>query len=494
MDWNNPKNDRARAAYDNFQPLDGTVRRQRRSSRSSTARLISRCASRHRRSSARSRHTNQAIELQITQEYIGQARHTVFLAPMWKEALDFDMHVGGAGHAGEGARRGQDVPPAAGRIRRRVERRARRQLVRQSSVAGESVRLRPPRVEPRPHVGYGSPTSGRGSRSATIRASCETVTAFSSTRGAPTSTTPGPLGLQTLTDIVGNHYGVAVEASERNGWGQWHRADDKGVGMDRTVATGTGYIGQYSPAGARDVRDRSRPVPTICCCSCTTCRTRTCCTRERRSSSTSTIRTTRAPTRSQRSCAMEGARRRGRRASASAPCARSSITRRGRRSSGATRSRVVPRDVGHRGREGPRGQLSGRIEARSHARLTGYVVKDVTPWETASGERARPAPPGRARRHSPSPAHRHARHRGSVFRREYRRARSACASAAVVGEWTAGDACPRGSSTALPRRAVCRHRRALRLGGRYRDRRVARRRRKRRRSTTSKVRPPPPAR
>ncbi len=61
----------------------------------------------------------------------------------------------------------------------------------------------------------------------------------------------GPLGLQTLTDIVGNHYGVAVEASENNGWGQWHRADDKGVGMDRTVATGTGYIGQYRPEVAR---------------------------------------------------------------------------------------------------------------------------------------------------------------------------------------------------------------------------------------------------
>ena len=57
----------------------------------------------------------------------------------------------------------------------------------------------------------------------------------------------GPLGLQTLTDIVGNHYGVAVEASERNGWGQWHRADDKGVGMDRTMASGTGYVGQYRP-------------------------------------------------------------------------------------------------------------------------------------------------------------------------------------------------------------------------------------------------------
>jgi alpha-glucuronidase len=57
----------------------------------------------------------------------------------------------------------------------------------------------------------------------------------------------GPLGLQTLTDITGNHYGVSVEASERNGWGQWHRADGNGVGMDRSVASGTGYIGQYRP-------------------------------------------------------------------------------------------------------------------------------------------------------------------------------------------------------------------------------------------------------
>src|SRR5262249_19305800 len=61
----------------------------------------------------------------------------------------------------------------------------------------------------------------------------------------------GVLGLQGLTDITGNHYGVAVEASENNGWGQWHRADAKGVGMDRTVATGTGFIGQYHPEVAR---------------------------------------------------------------------------------------------------------------------------------------------------------------------------------------------------------------------------------------------------
>jgi alpha-glucuronidase len=61
----------------------------------------------------------------------------------------------------------------------------------------------------------------------------------------------GPLGLQTLTDIVGNHYGVAVEASERNGWGQWHKSDESGAGFDRSVKTGTGYAGQYRGAVAK---------------------------------------------------------------------------------------------------------------------------------------------------------------------------------------------------------------------------------------------------
>jgi alpha-glucuronidase len=62
----------------------------------------------------------------------------------------------------------------------------------------------------------------------------------------------GPLGAGTLTDILHTHYGPGIESSERNGWGQWHRADEHGIGMDRTVATGTGYIGQYPPAVARE--------------------------------------------------------------------------------------------------------------------------------------------------------------------------------------------------------------------------------------------------
>ena len=61
----------------------------------------------------------------------------------------------------------------------------------------------------------------------------------------------GFLGTQTLTDITGSHYGPNIEASERNGWGQWHRDDAQGIGMDRSVATGTGFAGQYPPEVAK---------------------------------------------------------------------------------------------------------------------------------------------------------------------------------------------------------------------------------------------------
>src|SRR5580765_2740536 len=95
MDWRNAKNDRARAAVDNFQSLDGRF----------DSNVILQIKNGPIDFQAREpasplfgalRRTNQAIELQITQEYLGQQRHVVFLAPMWKDVLDFDMHVSGS--------------------------------------------------------------------------------------------------------------------------------------------------------------------------------------------------------------------------------------------------------------------------------------------------------------------------------------------------------------------------------------------------------------
>ena len=76
----------ARAAYDNFAPLDGQfepnviiqikngpIHFQVREPVSPLFDAL--------------KLTNEALELQVTQEYMGQARHLVFLGPQWKEVF-----------------------------------------------------------------------------------------------------------------------------------------------------------------------------------------------------------------------------------------------------------------------------------------------------------------------------------------------------------------------------------------------------------------------
>jgi alpha-glucuronidase len=43
----------------------------------------------------------------------------------------------------------------------------------------------------------------------------------------------------------GHDYGPDVDGYEYTPWGTYHFADRDGIGVDRTVATGTGFAGQY---------------------------------------------------------------------------------------------------------------------------------------------------------------------------------------------------------------------------------------------------------
>jgi alpha-glucuronidase len=245
MDWNNPKNDRARAADDNFRPLDGqfddNVVVQIKNGpidfqvREPASPLFGNLEK-----------TNQAIEVQITQEYLGQARHTVFLAPMWKEVLDFDMHARSTPTPVNGLASGRVFGRPTGGIigvaNVGLDDNWSGNHMSQANLYGFG------RLAWNPNIG--SQQIAREWTQLTFGNDPKVVDTImklqlSSWRTYENYT--GPLGLQTLTDITGNHYGVNVEASERNGWGQWHRADEKGVGMDRSAATGTGYIGQYHP-------------------------------------------------------------------------------------------------------------------------------------------------------------------------------------------------------------------------------------------------------
>ncbi|HUA20267.1 MAG TPA: alpha-glucuronidase family glycosyl hydrolase [Bryobacteraceae bacterium] len=250
LDWRNPKNDRARAADDNFRPLDGkfdpNVVLQIKNGpidfqvREPDSPLFGNLEK-----------TNQAIELQITQEYLGQARHTVFLAPMWKEVLDFNMRAKPA-----------TSTPVKALVAGRVFGRPLGGFVGVSN-AGLSDNwfanhLSQANLYAFGRLAWNPDLSAREVSEEWTRLTFGSDPAvdsvvneiqLSSWRTYENYT--GPLGLQTLTDITGNHYGVNVEASERNGWGQWHRADAQGVGMDRSVRTGTGFAGQYRPEVAK---------------------------------------------------------------------------------------------------------------------------------------------------------------------------------------------------------------------------------------------------
>jgi alpha-glucuronidase len=244
LDWTNLKNDRAKAAYDIFHPLDGkfddNVIVQIKYGpidfqvREPVSPLFGGL-----------QHTNTAIELQITQEYTGQQRHTCFLVPMWKRILDFNMRVGGRSTpikeiiAGKSFRR--PTGGYVGIVNVGLDRNwlgnhlalanlyGFGRLAWNPNLTSESI------IEEWTRLTFGNDPVVVHKVSEIQLASWSTYESYT-----------GVLGLQTLTNILGSHYGPGPESQENNGWGQWIRADSTGVGMDRSVASGTDFIGQYS--------------------------------------------------------------------------------------------------------------------------------------------------------------------------------------------------------------------------------------------------------
>jgi len=246
LDWRNLKNDRAKAAYDNFHPLDGEfddnaiVQIKNGPIDFQVREPVSPLfAGLHR--------TNEAIELQITQEYTGQQKHLCFLVPMWKEVLDFDMRID------------DQHTPVKDLVSGRVFHRPLGGFAGVANVGMDANWLGSPLAMANLY-GFGRLAWNPNVSSEQIVDEWTRLTFGSDPlvvrtiddlqlRSWPVyENYTGPLGAGTLTNITGNHYDPAPESSENNGWGQWHRADHEGIGMDRTGTTGTGFIGQYPSA------------------------------------------------------------------------------------------------------------------------------------------------------------------------------------------------------------------------------------------------------
>jgi alpha-glucuronidase len=243
LDWKDLKADRARAGYDNFHALDGkfepnVVIQVKHGPidfqvREPVSPLF-----------AALEHTSQAIELQITQEYTGQQRHMVYLVPMWKAALDTDM-------------RAQDRSTPVKEI---VEGKSFHQplggFVGVANVGLDANWMHHPMALANLY-GFGrlawnpdlsaEQIADEWTRQ-TFGNDAKVVSAIDALQLGSWHAYEqytGPLGVGGLTDIIGVHFGPGIESAERNGWGQWIRANHDGIGMNRTVTTGTGYIGQY---------------------------------------------------------------------------------------------------------------------------------------------------------------------------------------------------------------------------------------------------------
>jgi alpha-glucuronidase len=243
LDWNDLKADRARAGVDNFANLDGKFEKNviiqikegpiDFQAREPVSPLF-----------AALRHTPQAIEVQTSQEYTGQQRHMVWLPSMWKWVLDTDMRVDGRPSLVKDIVTGKTFNQPTGGF------------VSVVNVGMEPNWLHHPMAMANLY-GYGKlawnpdeplekiiDTWTRltwGNDPEVVR----TIDAMQLKSWHVYESYTGPNGMGTLTNILGYHFGPGIDSAERNGWGQWFRGGKDGIGMDRTDATGTGYIGQY---------------------------------------------------------------------------------------------------------------------------------------------------------------------------------------------------------------------------------------------------------
>ena len=189
-------------------------------------------------------HTSTALELEVTQEYLGQQCHLVYLPPLWKTVMDFDLRV--------------DHQPSLVRDIY-TGKRFKRPLGGSAAVVnvGHNDTWLGSHLSMSNLYAYGrlawDPTGDPQSiLQDWIRLTfgldntvVDTITKMSMESWPAYESYSGNLGIQTLTDILYTHFGPNPATQDNDGWGQWTRADHKTVGMDRTVSNGTGYSGQY---------------------------------------------------------------------------------------------------------------------------------------------------------------------------------------------------------------------------------------------------------
>jgi alpha-glucuronidase len=232
QDWRDRRTDRARAAYDEFVPVDGRFEENvvlqvqhgplGFQVREAMSPLLGEL-----------QETVFGVELQVTQEYSGQQQDLCYLGPWWREILQFDTT--GAGGATVADRIGAIVavsnvgadPNWTGH------------KLAQSNLYAFGRLAWDPAADPVSLLHeWAAATFAMDDRT---RSELVTIMA-GSWRTYERYTAPLGVGFMVTPET---HYGPSVNGYEYSGRGVHHYADRYGVGADRTVKTGSAFTAQY---------------------------------------------------------------------------------------------------------------------------------------------------------------------------------------------------------------------------------------------------------
>ncbi|ACK42986.1 MULTISPECIES: alpha-glucuronidase family glycosyl hydrolase [Dictyoglomus] len=256
QDWRDTNTDRAKAAYENFKPLDGKF----------SENVIVQIKYGPMDFQVREpvnplfgglEHTNQILELQITQEYTGQQIHLCYLGTLWKEVLDFDTYAKGEGSKVKEILKGNvfdlknngmaGVSNVGDDINWTGHDLAQANLYTFGALSWNPDERIEEVVKRWIELTFGDNEKVIKNISYMLLSSHKAYEKYTT-----------PLGLGWMVN-PGHHYGPNPEGYEYSKWGTYHRANYEAIGVDRS-SRGTGYTLQYHSPW-REIYDNIETCP-----------------------------------------------------------------------------------------------------------------------------------------------------------------------------------------------------------------------------------------
>lgn len=223
QDWRDRSTDRAMAAYETFQPLDGEfddnviLQVKFGPIDFQTAEPINPLI-------LAMKHTQLMVEFQITAEYLGHQIDINYVLPQWLSlAKRFPPCMGFAGVSNVGMDENWTGNKLAQANLYGFGRMCWDSSLTEDGILDEWIDLSFPDAD---------------------EETVCTVRFIMSTSNQTYKEYTAPLGVGFMV-VPGAHYGPSVDGYEFDRWGTYHFADRDGIGVDRTIATGSGYTAQY---------------------------------------------------------------------------------------------------------------------------------------------------------------------------------------------------------------------------------------------------------